>query len=222
MPPTPDPFQHDVARIALAVASCHGFALAGGQALIAHGIGTRPTEDVDLFTDVGGGVAAAAELVRAALLGAGFQVETIADPTELDEIFYGFDQDMTEFEVHRDDQAVRLQLVRFARTTSPVTLDVGPVLHLDDVIGTKVAAMITRAQPRDYIDVAAALNRYTRADLITLGRRADPDLTDDEIHDAIRRLDRLPDTVFALYRLSPTQIRALRSAFADWPRLNQS
>ncbi|MFY1657723.1 nucleotidyl transferase AbiEii/AbiGii toxin family protein [Micromonospora sp. WMMD1274] len=125
---------------------------------------------------------------------------------------------MTEFEVRRDDQTVRLQLVRFARSASPIVLDVGPVLHLDDVIGTKVAAMVTRAQPRDYIDVAAALGRYSRNDLLGLARRADPALTDEEFQDALQRLDRLPDTVFALYRLTPDQIRDLRSAFSDWPR----
>ncbi|MFI7072836.1 nucleotidyl transferase AbiEii/AbiGii toxin family protein [Micromonospora sediminicola] len=218
MSSAPDQFQHDVARIALAAASSHGFALAGGQALIAHGIGERPTEDVDLFTNVDGGVAAASGHVRGALLDAGFQVEIMAESSELSGVFYGFDQDMTEFEVHRDDQAVRLQLVRFARTASPVVLDIGPVLHLDDVIGTKVAAMVTRAQPRDYIDVAALMKRHDRHELITLGRRADPDLTDEEVSDAIRRLDRLPDTVFALYRLTPTQIHELRKAFTDWPR----
>ncbi|WP_349880252.1 nucleotidyl transferase AbiEii/AbiGii toxin family protein [Micromonospora sp. HUAS YX12] len=218
MSPAPDPFQHEVARIALAVAGRHGFALAGGQALIAHGIGARPTEDVDLFTDVDGGVTAAAELVRATLLDAGFQVDTIAEPTELDDVFYGFEHDMTEFEVRRDDRTVRLQLVRFARSVSPIVLDVGPVLHLDDVIGTKVAAMVTRAQPRDYIDVAASLGRYSRNDLLDLARRADPALTDEEFQDALQRLDRLPDTVFALYRLTPDQIRDLRRAFSDWPR----
>ncbi|MGW5667704.1 nucleotidyl transferase AbiEii/AbiGii toxin family protein [Micromonospora sp. NPDC003776] len=216
--PAPDPFQLDVTRIALAAARQHGFALAGGQALIAHGIGARPTEDIDLFTDVTGGVTAAARLVCDTLVDAGLDVETIPDPTELDDIFYGFDQDMTEFEVRRGAQAVRLQLVRFARTNSPVLLDIGPVLHLDDVIGTKVAAMITRAQPRDYIDVAAVLDRYSREDLISLGRRADPALADDEVREAMQRLDRLPDAVFALYRLTPDQIRGIHRAFADWPR----
>lgn len=218
MSPAPDPFQHEVARIALAVAGRHGFALAGGQALIAHGIGARPTEDVDLFTDLDGGVTAAAELVHATLLDAGFQVETIAEPTELDDVFYGFEHDMTEFEVRRDDRTVRLQLVRFARSASPIVLDVGPVLHLDDVIGTKVAAMVTRAQPRDYIDVAAALRRYSRNDLVDLARRADLALTDEEFQDALQRLDRLPDTVFALYRLTPAEIHDLRHAFSEWPR----
>ncbi|MGC4889785.1 hypothetical protein [Micromonospora sp. DT227] len=78
--------------------------------------------------------------------------------------------------------------------------------------------MITRAQPRDYIDVAAVLDRYDRRNLIALARKADPDITDDEIHDAIRRLDGLPDTVFALYRLTPAQINEVRAAFTDWPR----
>jgi hypothetical protein len=201
MPHVPDPFQHEVTRIALAA----------GQALSAHGLGAPPTEDIDLFTDTEGGVTAASELVRDALCDAGLQVESMSDPSELDEVFYGFDQDMVEFEVHRDAQAVR-----FDRFSTPVVLDIGPVLHLDDVVGTKVAAMITRAQPRDYIDVAAVLDRYDRQNLIALARNADPDITDDEIHDAIRRLDGLPDTVFALYRLTPAQINEVRAAFNDW------
>jgi hypothetical protein len=75
-----DPFQAEVAQIALRVSSVHGFALGGGQALVAHGIVDRPTEDVDLFTDIDGGVSAAADTVRAALEDAGlksFQCQTL-------------------------------------------------------------------------------------------------------------------------------------------------
>lgn len=36
-----DPFQAEVARLALDVARRHGFALAGGHALIAHGVVSR-------------------------------------------------------------------------------------------------------------------------------------------------------------------------------------
>jgi hypothetical protein len=42
----------------------HGFALSGGNALIAHGIVSRLTQDVDLFTDREAGVAAAADAVE--------------------------------------------------------------------------------------------------------------------------------------------------------------
>ena len=46
-----DELQREVATIALRTAARHGFALAGGNALIAHGVIDRPTDDVDLFSD---------------------------------------------------------------------------------------------------------------------------------------------------------------------------
>ena len=215
---TPDPFQLAVARIALSAARDHGFALAGGHALIAHGIVSRPTRDVDLFTDHDQGVRAATAVVDAALVDAGFVVQAIAETSELGEVFYGFDRNMVEFEVRRDEQVVRLQLVYFDRGQQPVVLDIGPVLHLDDVIGSKVAAMAVRVEPRDLIDIAAAQGRYTRQQLIELGCRSDPALTDEEFIDAMRRLDRLDNEVFELYGLDDEAIRELRDRFADWPR----
>jgi len=53
-----------VAAVALAAAAEHGFALGGGNALLAHGVISRPTADVDLFTDQEHGVQAAADAVR--------------------------------------------------------------------------------------------------------------------------------------------------------------
>ena len=208
-------YQARVARVALAAASDYGFALAGGQALIAHGVVSRPTSDIDLFTDRDDGVRDAAETVVAALAEAGFDVTEIAETAEL---FDGFDHSMAEFEVHSADEAVRLQLVRFDRDRQPVMLEIGPVLHLDDVIGTKVAALAARAEPRDFIDVAAALDRYGRDRLVALGMRADPALTKKELLDAMRRLDRMPDDVFRLYGLGPDEIAAVRAAFGAWPR----
>lgn len=63
-----------VAGVALAAAAGHGFALGGGNALLAHEIISRPTQDVDLFTDQEHGVEAAAEAVEVALRTAGFAV----------------------------------------------------------------------------------------------------------------------------------------------------
>ena len=45
------PFHERLARVGLSVLADHGFVLAGGYALSAHGIGQRPSNDVDLFTD---------------------------------------------------------------------------------------------------------------------------------------------------------------------------
>jgi predicted nucleotidyltransferase component of viral defense system len=216
---SPDRFQLDVARLALAAAHGHGFVLAGGRALIAHGVVSRPTEDIDLFTDQADGVHEATALVVDALRSAGLRVREIAGSADLGELFDGFDQDLIEFEVTGGDQTVRLQLVRFARDHQPVEMSVGPVLHLDDIVATKVVALATRAEPRDLIDVAAMLGRYPRARLLDLARHAEPSLTDEEFADAMRRLDRLDDTVFRdLYELTDDQIAHVRERFAGWPR----
>ena len=61
-----------VATIALRVAARHGFALGGGNALIAHGVIARLTQDVDLITKRDTGVKAAAGPVETALRRAGF------------------------------------------------------------------------------------------------------------------------------------------------------
>jgi Nucleotidyl transferase AbiEii toxin, Type IV TA system len=62
-----DVLHREVAAIALHAAARHGFALAGGCALIAHGVIGRPTQDVDLFTDDEDGVQAAAAAVETSL-----------------------------------------------------------------------------------------------------------------------------------------------------------
>ena len=217
--PLPDEFQTTVARVALQAASDHGFALAGGNALAAHGIISRPTHDVDLFAAEPGAVGEAAGPVASALAAAGLTV-TPAPPehdVDLAEMFYGFDQEMVEYDVSAGDQTVRLQLVRFDRSRPAVMMDIGPVLHPDDLVGSKVAAMATRAALRDYADVAAAQAAYSREDLVALAHRADPDLGDDELAEAMQRLDMLDDAAFAP-EFSAEQVRGIRGALAGWPR----
>jgi hypothetical protein len=216
--PTADEFKASVARAALQAASDHGFALAGGNALVAHGIISRPTEDVDLFADAAGAVGAAAGPVAEALTSAGLTVTPVAETGDLGEVFYGFDQEMAEYEVSGGGHVVRLQLVRFGRSRPAVLMDIGPVLHPDDLLGSKVAAMATRAEARDYADVAAALATYDRSQLIELARRADPDLADEEIAEAMQLLDEMDDAVFTQNQFSPDQVRGIREAFASWPR----
>ncbi|WP_432967750.1 nucleotidyl transferase AbiEii/AbiGii toxin family protein [Dactylosporangium sp. CA-233914] len=208
-------FYTDVARVALAVAERHGFVLGGGFAWLMNGLVERPTEDVDLFTDTDGAAGAAADAVCAALREAGYTVhEEEAD--DLLELFAGFDQ--REFTVGDGARTVRLTLSRLDRRHSPVMMDVGPVMHLDDLIATKVAALVNRREVRDYIDVAAAMERYSVGELLELARRQDPALEFDDVLAAGRYLDRLDDGRFAFYGLDTQRIAALRHRLRDWPR----
>jgi hypothetical protein len=214
-----DELHREVAAIALRAAARHGFALGGGNALIAHGIISRPTEDVDLFTDREAGVAAAADAVEAALRAAGYRAERQDKTAGLDDIFPGMGDGLAEWIITaHGGRQMTLQLAYFDRDREPVTMDIGPVLDLEDVAGGKVCALASRAYERDYVDTAAALGRYSVEQLTGFARRLDPGLTDQDFADAGRRLDRLPDRAFTRYGLGPQDVTRLRERFAAWPR----
>jgi predicted nucleotidyltransferase component of viral defense system len=97
-------------------------------------------------------------------------------------------------------------------------MELGPVMHLDDLVATKVAALVNRREVRDYIDVAAALEIYPLERILQLARAVDPAIEQADIADAGRYLDRLDDARFILYGMDAPQIAELRSRLATWPR----
>ena len=115
-------------------------------------------------------------------------------------------------------EQMMLQMAYFDRARRPVIMDVGPVLDLEDVVGGKVCALASRAEPRDYLDTACAMEHYSIEQMIGFARRLDPGLTDRDFGDAGRRLDQWGDGVFAAFGLSPQDVSALRKRFAAWPR----
>jgi hypothetical protein len=212
-------FHGQVAAIALRAASPHGFALGGGNALIAHGVIDRFTQDVDVFSDEEGGVEAAADAVEAALRAEGFGTERRDKAGGLGDIFYGLGEGMAEWIVTAPGgEQMMLQMAYFDRARRPVIMEFGPVLDLEDVVGGKVCALAGRVEPRDYADTAAALDRYSPAELIAFARRLDPGLTRQDFADAARRLDHMDDEAFASLGLSQQDVTRLRERFAAWPR----
>lgn len=212
-----DPFHERVATVALAVAEKYGFVLGGGLALIAHGTVTRPTSDIDLFGPETASVVAAADAVRAGLVAAGIRVERVP----YDSVITGLDQHMVEMVAFRDDtdtDGVALSLSPLDRSRRPVMLSIGPVMDLRDLVAYKVAALVTRGEVRDFVDVAVFLADQSPRELLALARRVDPALDDEDVVAVGRRLDRTPDRAFEPYRLTPDAVALLRARFAAWPR----
>lgn len=208
-----------VAAVVLSAVGEYGFALGGGNALLAHGVISRLTQDVDLFTDRVDGVEVAAGVVEAALRGAGFEPERQDQGSGLADLFPDMGEGLAEWIVTGPGGAqMVLQLAYFDRGRDPVVMDIGPVLDLEDVVGGKVCALASRVEPRDYADVAAALERYSPAQLIGFARRLDPGLTGQDFADAGLRLDRMDDRVFAGIGLSRRDVARLRERLAAWPR----
>ena len=212
-------FHGHVAAVALRAAAPHGFALGGGNALIAHGIIDWFTQDVDVFSDEQGGVEAAADAVEVALREAGFGTERRDKTGGLTDVFYGMGEGLAEWIITGPDgDQMMLQMAYFDRARRPVIMAVGPVLDLEDVIGGKVCALASRIEPRDYVDTAAALEHYSVEQMIGFARRLDPGLTARNFADAVQRLDQWGDGVFAPFGLGSKDVAELRARFAAWPR----
>ncbi|WP_412543887.1 nucleotidyl transferase AbiEii/AbiGii toxin family protein [Longispora sp. K20-0274] len=216
-----DPFHRRVATIALTAIGPLGFALGGGNALMIHGLIDRTTHDVDLMVGEEGAVANAVAAVETALRGAGLTAERLVRENDLAAMFEGFDLELADWVVTdpAGGRVMQLQVTRIGRRRDTVTMDVGPVLALEDALGSKVCALAGRMELRDFLDVAAARARYSVAELIALARELDPGLGDEDFADVGDRLDGLDDGDFAEeFGIDARAIAEVRARLADWPR----
>ena len=133
------PLQDLITRTALHLPEARTLALAGGAAMIVHGFVSRLTHDVDLFTEVDDREAVlVAAVLRTSLEQRGLATVS-ADRPPLDHRFVAVDPATGEeclVEVFADGGRLRQR----------VTLDVGAVLHPDDLAADKVLALWGRAR----------------------------------------------------------------------------
>jgi hypothetical protein len=104
------------------------------------------------------------------------------------------------------------------RENEPVRLAIGPVLHADDAVANKVCALFGRAEVRDYVDVDAILasGRYTEDELLDLAAHHDPGFDRAWFAEALAAIDRLPDSLFRPYGLTPDGVSALKKRMGGW------
>ncbi|MEV0134921.1 nucleotidyl transferase AbiEii/AbiGii toxin family protein [Dactylosporangium sp. NPDC050688] len=204
-----DVFHERLARVGLSVAACYGFALAGGYAVQAAGFLQRPSEDVDLFTawDRRGEFGAA--------------VSAVLDAYRADNLDVRVDLQYDTFArlmVTDGQHASKVELGVDWRANEPIMMAVGPVLHPDDAVANKMAALYGRAFARDFIDVDAALQsgRYDRETLLQLAERADAGFDRRVFADAIGQAARLDADDFGEYGVSGQELGDLRARFAAW------
>ncbi|MFD1537502.1 nucleotidyl transferase AbiEii/AbiGii toxin family protein [Nonomuraea guangzhouensis] len=205
-----DDFHHRLARIALAAAAEHGFALAGGYAVQAHGVLQRPSEDIDLFTssvrdDFSVGVAK----ICTSYAEHGLSVKVDVDSPQFVRL------SVSDLTIGRTS---KVELAADLRSHSPVTMEIGPVIHLDDVAGGKVEALFTRAEVRDFIDIDALLagGRFTCEQLLNLAASRDLGFDRAIFAQMLSALDLYPDSEFLAYGLTEPEVHRLRSRFNDW------
>ena len=206
------PIHRRLAQIGLRVGGAYGFALAGGHAVAAHGILQRPSEDVDLFADwhQRADFPAAVDAVVTAYQREGYAVRIDHQTDTFARLYVG---DTAE----PDDQH-RVELVANWRIHPPVQMEIGPVLHVDDVMAGKMDALYNRAAARDFLDIDAAMTagRYTMDRLCELAETVDAGFDRAIFADMLRHIDRFDDEEFTQYGLPAVDVPALRERVAHW------
>ncbi len=188
-----DDAQREVAAIALAAAGEFGFVLAGGNAIAMHGIGERPSEDVDLFTNVAepDNFRAAVDGVLAALDAAGWHTESRTGWVTFARIT-----------ASKNNATVSIDMGLDYRASPPATMTIGPVLALRDAAANKMSALYSRGLPRDFLDIDAliASRRFTPAELLGLADDVEASPMDRTLlADRFRLIERFPDSDFTAY-----------------------
>lgn len=149
----------------LALGSAYPLVLTGGYAIRAHRLVNRPSQDLDVATENPAPMADIAATLRVGLQARGWRVQsleiaplsarfTVSDPIT--------------------GQTCEVDILKEIFWRPVAESPYGPVLAEQDVIGTKVRAPADRGAPRDLIDVFAASQRWTTAELEEFGRSTRP------------------------------------------------
>ena len=196
-------FQAEVARAFFDLPASDGFLLAGGAALLAQQLTTRPTQDLDFFTrpQAGNVRRACAEFVALAE-SRGWTVETIS---------YG--ETFCRVLVHGpEDLLVDIALDSAPGRPATVSL-VGPTFAVEELAGRKVVALFDRAAARDFVDVYMLAQRFSKDTLLALALEVDAGFDREVFAEMVAHIDRYRD---ADLDLGGVRVSELRAFFRDW------
>lgn len=108
----------------------------------------------------------------------------------------------------------KVELAADIRSKAPVTMSIGPVVHVDDVAGGKMEALFTRAEARDFIDIDAIVTsgRFTRTRLQELAASRDAGFDHRVLADMLDVINIYPDAEFPVTAWEPGRSSGCESA----------
>lgn len=194
--------QRAVLELFFALPESDGFVLAGGAALVAAGLSTRPTNDIDLFgADLAVGIAPAGDALEAACLTLGWTTKRIRDSATF-----------RRLTVRRDDDELLVDLaVDSPPLGAPTITAVGPTYPVEELAARKVLALFDRAEARDFVDALALSEHFDLDRLSDLAGQLDGGFTRGLLADALASHRRFSDDDFVLLGADADQVRG----FAD-------
>lgn len=189
---------------ALRVLDGRGFALAGSGAIREHGLVDRLTHDVDLFTNgaTSEEFAAAVNLVVTELSREGFRTQVVRQSDAFAQLLIS----------NADGQSVEMDLAVDWRERDVVPMIVGDVLSAEDAVGSKLIALYSRCEVRDYIDVDAIRTdgRFTDQQLLREASERDAGFDQVMFASQLDRVSSLAYRRFEEYGVNEQQFAALQ------------
>jgi hypothetical protein len=198
-------FQLEVARLFFALPESKGFLLAGGGALLAQHLTTRPTEDLDFFTaPERGSVPAARDALQAAARQRGWSTERIHDSDTFCRLV-----------IRGGAAGVLIDLAVNAPPDFPASeTAAGPTLAPEELAGHKLLALFDRAAARDFADIYVLARRFGTDVLLDRAAQIDAGFDTRVLADMLATLDRLTDNEIPLPHGSSAA--ELRDFYATW------
>lgn len=196
------PLQRQIREIVASIPDTEDLALAGGGALIVHGIVDRETRDLDFFSNSPEEVDRLLPSVEKALRDDSLVVERLR-------VADGFAQ----LSVTSGSDQTTVDLAWDPRLLPPTTTPEGPVLAEEEVAAGKVLALFGRAEARDFVDVSALVSRYGLEHLCQLAAEKDPGFDLAILAEMMSRIDRLPRNEFGI---DDAEYERLRRSVEVW------
>jgi hypothetical protein len=198
-------FQLGVARLFFALPESKGFLLAGGAALLAQHLSTRPTDDLDFFTTPEyGHVRAARDALEVAAQDQGWTTERIHDTDTFCRIV-----------IRSDIAQVLVDLAVDAPPDDPASqTGAGPTLAPEELAGHKLLALFDRAAARDFVDVRVLAEHFGKQTLLARAAQIDAGLDTRVLADMIATLDRFADGELPVP--AGSSVAELRAFYAAW------
>ncbi|MBO0802181.1 MAG: nucleotidyl transferase AbiEii/AbiGii toxin family protein [Nocardiopsaceae bacterium] len=195
-------------RDVLEIGNALPFVITGGYAVQAHGLVDRLSQDIDVATDSFQPMEEIASILVNGLTERNWRVHVI-----------GIQPVSARLMVTDPDsgESCEVDILREAFNQPPDRTPYGPVLGLDDVIGTKIRALANRGYPRDLIDIRAAARIRSTSELEFLGRTHTWD--EFSLEDLAARLEGsmyIEDEDFAWYGLTEEEALELRCWAQTW------
>ena len=198
-------FQQEIARLFFSLQSSNGFVLAGGGALLASGLSTRPTQDLDFFGSPG----------------------QVSVSLALDQFLDAIQQQNWEYELlsHANDFA-RVRIIGLTELIVDLAIDVaprfpvaqtpiGPVFSPLELAGRKLLALFDRAEARDFVDVYVLSKKFGNQKVFDAATQIEVSLNNQVLARMMNALQRFSDDELPI---DHSEAAALRKHFANWAK----